>query len=107
MAKPAGLRVGIIGCGNISGIYMKNCRTLPGLQLVACADAIQERADAKAREHGINALPVDSLIESRDIDIVLDLTTPAAHALVNQRALEAGKHVYTEKPLAITRDDGM
>jgi predicted dehydrogenase len=108
MAQPTGgLRVGIIGCGNISGIYMKNCRTLPGLQLVACADVVQERAEAKAREHGINALPVDALMESPQIDLIINLTSPAAHSVVNQRALEAGKHVYAEKPLAITREDGM
>ncbi len=100
------LRVGIIGCGNISGIYLKNCRMLPGLQLVACADAVQERAEAKAREHGIHALPVDALLESSEIDLVINLTVPAAHAMVNQAALAAGKHVYTEKPFAITREDG-
>ena len=108
MAQPTGgLRVGIIGCGNISGIYMKNCRTLPGLELVACADMVQERAEAKAREHGIHALPVDALMESPEIDLIINLTIPAAHSVVDQRALEAGKHVYTEKPLAITREDGM
>jgi predicted dehydrogenase len=108
MAQPtAGLRVGIIGCGNISGIYLKNCRTLPGLRLVACADVMQERAEAKAQEHGIEAVPVDALMESPEIDLLINLTIPAAHAMVNQAALVAGKHVYTEKPLAITREDGM
>lgn len=100
------LKVGIIGCGNISGIYLKNCRVLPGLQLVACADVLPERAEAKAREHGINALSVDALLESKEIDLVIDLTVPAAHGLVNQRALEAGKHVYSEKPLAVSRAEG-
>ena len=108
MAQPTGgLRVGIIGCGNISGIYMKNCRMLPGLQLVACADAVEARAEAKATEHGIHALPVDALMGRPDIDLIIDLTIPAAHSVVNQRALEAGKHVYTEKPLAVSRDDAM
>jgi predicted dehydrogenase len=107
MAQPtAGLRVGIIGCGNISGIYLKNCRTLPGLQLVACADVMQERAEAKAREHGIRALTVDALMASDEVDLVINLTVPAAHSVVDRAALEAGKHVYAEKPLAITRDDG-
>lgn len=107
MAQDTRLRVGIIGCGNISGIYMKNCRVLPGLELVACADVVQERAEAKAREHGIQALSVDALMESPEIDLVVNLTIPAAHAMVNQAALEAGKHVYCEKPFAITREDGL
>ena len=103
----AALKVGIIGCGNISSIYMKNCKVLPGLELVACADVAAERAEARAREFGISALSVDSLVESQEIGLVIDLTVPAAHALVNQRALEAGKHVYTEKPFAVTRDEGL
>jgi predicted dehydrogenase len=102
----AALRVGIIGCGNISSIYMKNCRVLPGLQLAACADVLPERAEARAREYEINALSVDALLESPEIDLVIDLTVPAAHGLVNQRALETGKHVYSEKPLAVTRAEG-
>jgi predicted dehydrogenase len=103
----AALKVGIIGCGNISSIYMKNCKLLPGLELVACADVMPERAEMRAREFGISALSVDSLIESPEIGLVIDLTVPAAHALVNQRALEAGKHVYTEKPFAVARQEGI
>ncbi len=99
-------RVGIIGCGNISGIYLTNCRALPGLELVACADLDMGRARAKAAEHGIRAATVDDLLADPDIDLVVNLTIPAAHAAVSQRALAAGKHVYTEKPLATRRTDG-
>ena len=99
-------RVGIIGCGNISGIYLTNCRKLPGLELVACADLDMRRAEAKAAEHGIRAATVDELLADPAIDLVVNLTIPAAHAEVNNRALAAGKHVYTEKPLATRRADG-
>jgi predicted dehydrogenase len=99
-------RVGMIGCGNISGIYLTNCRKLPGLALVACADLDMARARAKAAEHGVRAATVDELLADPDIDLVINLTIPAVHAQVSQAALAAGKHVYTEKPLATRRVDG-
>jgi predicted dehydrogenase len=99
-------RVGVIGCGNISGIYLTNCRKLPGLALVACADLDIGRARAKAVEHGIRAAAVDELLADPDIDLVINLTIPAVHAEVSMSALAAGKHVYTEKPLATRRADG-
>ena len=99
-------RVGIIGCGNISGIYLTNCRRLPGLELVACADLDLARAQAKAAEHGIRAASVDELLADPAIDLVINLTIPAVHAEVSMSALAAGKHVYTEKPLATRRADG-
>jgi predicted dehydrogenase len=99
-------RVGVIGCGNISGIYLTNCRRLPGLELVACADLDLARAQAKAAEHGIRATAVDELLADPDIDLVINLTIPAVHAEVSMSALAAGKHVYTEKPLATRRVDG-
>ena len=99
-------RVGIIGCGNISGIYLANCRKLPGLELVACADLDIGRARAKAAEHGIRAETVDELLADPGIDLVINLTIPAVHAEVNQAVLAAGKHVYAGKPLATRRADG-
>lgn len=99
-------KVGIIGCGNISGIYLANLRRLPGVALVACADLDMGRARAKAAEHGIRAATVDGLLADPAIDLVVNLTVPAAHAAVNRRALLAGKHVYAEKPLATRRADG-
>ncbi len=100
------VKIGIIGCGNISNIYLKNTAQLPGLKLIACADLVMERAEAKAQEHGIRAMTVEDLIASPDIDMIVNLTIPAAHAPVNLAALHSGKHVYTEKPLATTRADG-
>jgi predicted dehydrogenase len=99
-------RVGVIGCGNISTIYLKNTAQLPGLQLVACADLVPERAQERAAEHGIQAMTVEGLLADPGIDMIVNLTIPAAHAPVNLAALHQGKHVYTEKPLATTRADG-
>ena len=104
MAKPA--RAGIIGCGNISGIYFQAGRTFEILDIVACADLVRERAEAKAAEFGCKAVTVDELLADPEIEIVINLTVPNAHASVAQAAVEAGKSVHNEKPLTITREDG-
>jgi predicted dehydrogenase len=105
------VKVGVIGCGNISGIYLKNCTRqdapFDSLDVVACADLDMARAQAKAAEFGIpNTMTAAELLADPDIEIVLNLTTPPAHAEIAQAALEAGKSVYNEKPLAIRREDG-
>lgn len=101
------LKIGIIGCGNISSIYMENCPKLPYLELVACADLDTERARSQAEKFGIPlAYSVAELLSDPEIELVINLTIPKAHASVSIQALEAGKHVYTEKPLAVTREEG-
>jgi len=101
------VRVGIVGCGKISSIYFKNCKQFSALEVAACADLNVARAQASAEEHGIaKACSVNELLADPDIDLVINLTIPAAHAEVCIQALEAGKHVYVEKPLAVTREEG-
>ncbi|WP_019535929.1 Gfo/Idh/MocA family protein [Paenibacillus ginsengihumi] len=101
------VKVGIIGCGKISGIYFKNCRSFPMVEVAACADLDLERARAAAEEHGVpKACSVQELLDDPGIDIVINLTIPAAHAEVCLQAIHAGKHVYVEKPLAVTREEG-
>ncbi|NJD01423.1 MAG: Gfo/Idh/MocA family oxidoreductase [Ruminiclostridium sp.] len=102
------VKTGIIGCGNISGIYLTNCtKVFKALDVVAVADLDISRAEAKAAEHGIpRACTVKELLSDPEIEIVINLTIPAAHAEINMAALEAGKNVHVEKPLAITREDG-
>lgn len=100
-------KIGIIGCGNISGIYFQAGRTFRNLSVAACADLVPERARAKAEEFGVpRACTVQELLADPEIRIVLNLTIPKAHAEVNLAAIAAGKHVYTEKPLAVTVDLG-
>lgn len=100
--------VGIIGAGVISAIYLHNLTTSARwnhLRVVAIADLLPDRAHARADEFGIDALSVDDLLAHPDIDIVLNLTIPAAHATVCEQVMASGKSVYTEKPLALTRDE--
>src|SRR5450759_868069 len=99
-------KVGIIGCGNISAIYFQNCRTFDAPEVVACADLDPSRAAARAEEFGVRACAVEALLADPEIEIVLNLTVPKAHAEVNRAAFAAGKHAYTEKPLAVKREDG-
>lgn len=100
------MRIGIVGCGNISAIYLKNLPAYPGLEVTACADRLPERAQECAARHGLRALAPADLLADPEIDLVVNLTIPQAHAEVNLAALAAGKHVYTEKPLAVTRAEG-
>jgi predicted dehydrogenase len=99
------LNLGIIGCGNISKAYFKGASTFEVLNIVACADLHHDAAVAKAEEHGCQAQSVDELLANPDIDMVINLTVPSAHAEVSLAALEAGKHVHCEKPLAVHLED--
>lgn len=101
------MRVGVIGCGNISAIYFKNLAQFRNLDVVACADLLPERAKARAEEFKIpRACAVDELLGDPEVDIVVNLTIPLAHARVACDALNAGKHIYGEKPLGINRAEG-
>ena len=98
--------VAIIGCGNISGIYFQAGKTFEILDIVACADLVRERAESKASEFGARACSVEELLADPEVQIVVNLTIPNAHASVAQAAVEAGKCVHNEKPLTIAREDG-
>ena len=99
-------RVGVVGCGKISDIYLKNLsERFAATTVTACTDLQPERARAKAEQYGIRALDMDAFWSDSDIDLVLNLTIPVAHYEVGRAALEAGKHVYNEKPLTVTRED--
>ena len=101
------LGIGIIGTGNISDAYLRAAPRFPVLHIQACADANPDVAAAKAAAWGIKALSVDALLADPRVDIVLNLTTPQHHVDIGLRALAAGKHVYAEKPLAVTLKDGL
>jgi predicted dehydrogenase len=100
------VRVGIIGCGNIFPAYVKGCRAFDVLELAACADIEPERALARAKEFNVQAMTIAELLSDPTIGIVVNLTVPAAHAAVSLAIIEAGKNVHSEKPLAVSREDG-
>jgi predicted dehydrogenase len=100
------VNIGVIGCGAISGIYLQAPNTFPILNITACADLDTAKAQAKAEEHNIQARTVEELLADPEIEIVLNLTIPGAHAEIGLAALQHGKSVYSEKPLALTTEQG-
>lgn len=105
MTQPT--KIGIIGCGNISGIYFQAGKTFEILDIAACADLDLSRAQAAAEKHGVpKAVTPAELLADPQIEIVVNLTIPNAHFDVCLAALEAGKSVHVEKPLSITREQG-
>ena len=92
--------LGIVGCGSISGVYFRNAPLFKGLQVAGCADIIPEAAAKQAKAFDVPARGVDELLAATDVDIAINLTVPNAHYAVSMAALKAGKHVFTEKPLA-------
>ena len=101
------VRVGVVGCGAISGAYLGMAKNFPDVEIYACADLDESKAKAAAEKFGIpKVLSVDELIRENSIQIVLNLTIPKAHAPLALKALAAGKHTYCEKPLGINRQEG-
>jgi predicted dehydrogenase len=99
---PTGIGIGIVGAGNISDEYLRSLTSYPDVRVVAIADLDVERARSQAAAYGIPfAGTVDELLALADVEIVINLTIPAAHAAVGIQAVEAGKHVWGEKPLTL------
>ena len=101
------MKIGIVGCGNIATkAYLPQSRQYPILDIVACADLDVERAKQVGSDFGIRGCSVQELMADDEIELVVNLTIPAAHAEVALKAIDAGKHIYGEKPLAVTADEG-
>ena len=95
------MKVGILGCGHVSDQYFEGIARSALLEIVACADLDLQRAEAKAAQHGIpRSCTPEQLIDDREIELVVDLTPPRAHADASLAAIASGKHVWSEKPLA-------
>ena len=101
-AQPVG--VGIIGAGNISDQYLKNLTTFPDLRVLAIGDLLEDRAREQAAKYGVPiGGGIDVVLDHPDIEIVINLTVPAAHVAVSESIIAAGKHVWGEKPLTLDR----
>ncbi|HVN60705.1 MAG TPA: Gfo/Idh/MocA family oxidoreductase [Gaiellaceae bacterium] len=101
------MNVGIVGCGVISRNYAEHAGAFDSFQVVACADLIPESAVELGDAQGLAVLSIDELLADPAIQVVLNLTPSGAHGAVTRAALEAGKHVYTEKPLAKDVAEGL
>lgn len=100
------LRVGLIGCGNISTSYLSRAPGFAGFAFTKVADINPAAAEAKAAEYGLKAATVEALLADPEIDLVVNLTIPAAHYAISKAALENGKHVYSEKPYVLSLEEG-
>jgi len=101
------MKIGIIGCGKISNAYLECAGLFPGLEIVRLADLIPERARSQAEAFGVPRWGrVEELLGDGEVELVINLTIPAAHMEVNRAILNAGKHVFCEKPFALNREDG-
>jgi predicted dehydrogenase len=99
------LSIGIIGCGNISESYFAGASRSALVRVKACADMHHPAALARAAQFGVQAVSVEQLLADPEIALVINLTIPAAHAGVGRQIIDAGKHLYLEKPLAANWDD--
>jgi predicted dehydrogenase len=97
--------IGIIGAGNISEAYLRLAKVLGNLEVLAIADIIPAAAKARAEQFAVRAMEVEEILRSDDIDVVINLTVPDAHYQVTRDILSAGKHAYSEKPLALNAAD--
>lgn len=101
------VKTAVIGCGNISDIYLENAAKWDILDLVACANRTLPRAQSQAEKFNVpQAKPIAEVLADPEIELIINLTTPDVHAEIGLAALRAGKSVYNEKPLAVSREDG-
>ena len=101
------MKVGIIGCGNISETYF-NCQTIfNNFEIIACADINKEFATKSAEQFNVKAQSVDDILSNKEIGLIINLTIPSAHKEIIVKSLNAGKHCFSEKPLAMNMEEGL
>jgi len=101
------MKIGVVGCGKISGAYFKRLKQFEILEVKSCSDLIPERSQGCAAEFGIPVVcTTEEIMADPEIQIVVNLTIPKSHHEVDKAALMAGKNVYCEKPLTVTRAQG-
>ena len=100
-------KVGLIGCGHISETYFRAEKYFNNIKIVKCADIYHANALKCAKTYKIKALSIKDLLKDQEVEIILNLTIPKAHYQVAKQSLLNGKHVYSEKPMAINFKDGL
>ncbi len=96
--------IGIIGVGVISDTYLENLAAFPDVEVLIVGDLLLDRAQSQAEKHGVPAFgSAEDVLAHPGVDLVVNLTVPAAHIAVSRAAIAAGKHVWTEKPLGLDR----
>jgi len=100
------MRVGIIGCGNISETYFNCQKIYNNFKIIACADIDNDVAKKSAEKFNVKVQSIDDLLANSQIDLIINLTIPSAHKEVIINSLNSGKHCFSEKPLAMNFDDG-
>lgn len=98
--------MGFVGCGYTADLYMQNIKSYPGLELTVVTDRNQDRSRAFGNYYGIEVSPTtEAMLSDHDIELVVNLTNPGSHFEVTRMCLEAGRHVYSEKPMTINLED--
>ena len=102
------VKTAIIGCGSISNIYMESFTNgkFSIIELAACSDLDEARMQQSADKFNIRAMTLEEVLTDQEIELVINLTTPAAHYPISKRALLAGKHVFSEKMIAVELEEG-
>src|SRR5688500_6550729 len=99
-------RIAVIGCGYVADYYMSCLRLHPQLSVAGAYDVRPERAAKFAEQYGVRKYEsLDAAVDDPGVQMVLNLTSPPAHVDVSRRAMLAGKHVYSEKPIALSYED--
>lgn len=105
---PDAIRVGVIGCGSVSGVYLPHLTKSPHVQVVSVCDRVPDRAEWRGEEYGVaRRYPnIDAMLAGEPFDLLVNLTDMQEHGHLNKQAIEAGKHVWSEKPMADTYAEG-
>ena len=99
--------VGLIGCGHIAETYFRAHKYFKNFKIIKCADINKKAAENCAKIYKIEAVSVNDILKDKEVEIILNLTIPTAHYLIAKKSLLNGKHVYSEKPLAVDFKDGL
>ena len=99
-------KIGLIGCGHIAETYFRAEKYFNNIKIIKCADINEKASKRCALNFGVKSVTVNDLLKDKEIEIILNLTIPKAHYQISKKALINGKHVYSEKPLAINLNDG-